>query len=277
VISVLRITDRKNVPLPWWSKVAAFTRRKVFRFEPGLNIVWGRNGSGKSTLVRLLARLKHCEQGGIQKVTSNSLGDLFEHARYAEEQILGVELEHDGAPVLYLDLESLPGLYGGLAAFDHDFTDMLGGSMSTRTMSSGQGTYARINMLGHAFSKSGGVVKWLVEKDSVNALWKERVEATEKLLGEPPKDQPHNVTYLFDEPDRSLDWPRKVEVWGFMERLASHSQVIVSSHSSLALCRSGASYIDIGVPGEREEYRKLCESVIKHDALRIMGNSDVGG
>ena len=49
---------------------------KIFRFESGLNILFGPNGCGKSSLLKLLAGYTAAISGGWSKVHSSSF-DIF--------------------------------------------------------------------------------------------------------------------------------------------------------------------------------------------------------
>ena len=75
MIEQLKVINVDEPPIEWWSK--PFPRKRTFNFKPGINVLWGPNGSGKSTIIKALARLTHCEQGGVSTVTQHSVTDLF--------------------------------------------------------------------------------------------------------------------------------------------------------------------------------------------------------
>ena len=75
MIAELRITDIEKIPTRWWGDVEAIARKKVFKFKPGLNVLWGPNGC-----VDILPRLKpwdssfynQCAQSASDLVSSVS-------------------------------------------------------------------------------------------------------------------------------------------------------------------------------------------------------------
>jgi len=251
MITELRITDRENTPIKWWTKVKGLQRRKVFRFEPGLNLIVGPNGSGKSSILKALATLTHCHQGGVPKVTNESI-QVF-HRRWnkkTEKKVLdGMEIVTDGQPVHFFDPEATPGLMAGGTAFDYDFgmvgiQDMFGPQSS----SSGQAVLMRMGRILMAAKDlpAGAVVEEAARVYKDEELWE---VAKRGLEGTIEKGQ---RTVLLDEPDRSLDLLNQVTVWAALHRWMPHIQIIVASHNPLAFGRKRAHYIET-VKGYTEE------------------------
>jgi len=255
VIESIRIRKTKELPVPWWREVETLKKRRVFKFKPGLNIVWGRNGSGKSTLLRLLARWFHSEAGGRSVVTFDSVRQ-FKSSLGRGPWLFGADVEHDGQTVLYGSPEKAIGLTCGGAAFDDNFM-MQGLSNLTFRGSSGEITKLRIGMVLSQLREHGAEIGDRIGKDT-NDLWQEyRRVAQEQLRPTIDKGQ---VTIILDEPDRSLDIDHAHSLW--TEQIptvveAGKIQLIVATHSTFALRFEGAHYIELN-PGYLEECRKLC-------------------
>jgi energy-coupling factor transporter ATP-binding protein EcfA2 len=244
MIASLCISNSSRTPCVWWPQVDAFKTANRFDFAEGLTILWGPNGCGKSTLLRVLARLTHCEQGGIPKVTHDSLLDM--------KDADGVDISTDGKPVHFYDPSARPGLIGGMAGFDYDFLDESMYSMKLDKVSSGQGSTAGFNRIIRAAAESKTVQSMVKDADSILV----------RGLQPTPGLTPGRPTLLLDEPDRSLSIPRAAELWHV---LASQKrfQVIVATHSVSALGLA-AKYIDV-VPG----YLAECSDEVRTVAVRL--------
>jgi len=237
MIHKLLISDPERTPIEWWPKVDAFRGKSSFAFGPGLNVLWGPNGSGKSTLLRLLARLTHCEQGGVPKVTKTSLSE-FRGRRSSDGHDLlldGVALEADGQPVHFFDPTRAVGLLGG--GFDDDFfAEGMQYSLHGRKTSSGQQvTQAFARILHSATTLSS--VPWQAHKPATA----DRDFATKWIV---PEGSPGLRTVLLDEPDRSLSMTDQLELWKTLAQ-QNRFQLIVATHSVFALHLLGATYHDV--------------------------------
>lgn len=267
MIEELRITKAKNTPIEWWAQVDALKRKKVIRFKPGLNVIIGPNGSGKSTVLKALGTLTHCRQGGLPKVTQTSLGE-FRSKGYGDEETWsdGMKLVQDGQPVHYFDPSITPGLAGGGSHFDWDFaSESMGLALGVNRISSGQGVLGKFSRVFEAAIKSfrdtpDAKVPYGhdVNPDRLNDYWVKKLEVATKSL-EATCDRGQR-TILLDEPARSLDLPNQVLLWTGLLRWRKIFQIIVASHSPLAMGVEGAHYIEL-----KKGYRKECE-----DALRVI-------
>jgi len=249
VIHKLYIKNPEKTPCPWWPKVEGLKGRRTFRFTPGLNILWGRNGVGKSTVLTALARYFHCEQGGRSVVTGHSSRKLRPDL-LSDRFLKGVQVEHDGQCVFYINPGNAVGLMGG--AFDDDFfMEGIGNTMAH--ISAGQTTLMRTNMVMKHLEKGKGVPE-IEYKWNVDAKTKKGIE---EMLA--PTSEKGPVTILCDEPDRSVDLDFARQLWDILPRAAAGRQIIVATHHVFALKVEGANFIDIGP----KDYRAKCEALVK--------------
>ncbi len=143
MISELKIDLSKPSCVEWASQVKAFEGRDSVTFKPGLNVLWAPNGHGKTSILLAMARMLFCAQGGVQKITWQSLRD----AGYSGDSTGGYEglvPVHDGAPTMFCDPSISVGLVGGGAGFDWDF-GMAGFANVMMRGSSGQTTTRRLD------------------------------------------------------------------------------------------------------------------------------------
>jgi len=254
MITELRITDRKNTPIEWWDTISELARRRVFKFKEGLNVLTGPNGSGKSSILKAIGTLTHCVQGGVPKVTQNSVRGFMPPMRFRRKlpPKEGMQLVSDGQPVHFFDPDTSPGLFSGGAAFDYDFLEAgIGEIVGARKASSGQATLMRLGRILQAAKESGDVTE-IPDWERYNSLWRETLGvAVRGLKGTIPKGQ---KTILLDEPGRSLDLINQVTLWAVILRWSQDTQIIVASHSPLAFGRKKSHYVET-VKG----YRKECE------------------
>ena len=254
MIKKLRIADPDRTPVHWWSEVEALKGREEIEFNPdGLTIIWGPNGSGKSTILLLLARLTHCAQAGIPKITMSSVQEFSDG--FGDDKLRdGASLLSDGKPTFFYNPVSTPGLIGG--QFDDDFFQLGIASVMTRGVSAGENTGMGVGRIINSAIDQDGI------ENGVNSYWTSRskklfsvatrgIKKTSKTLGK--------RTILLDEPERSLDIPRQVRTWGTIKRVGRF-QMIIATHSPFALWIEGAKYIDI-VDGYLEECREAMKSI----------------
>lgn len=237
MIHELHIEDPDRVPVEWWPQVKALKDRRLFEFGPGLTILWGPNGSGKSTLLKMLARLTHCEQGGVPLVTRESLRTLLRSGFGPDAEVRdGARIVGDGKPVHFLDPAAEPGLIGG--AFDDDFFRDGLESTLLRRRSSGEQVTLKMNRILESSAKLREV-EWRVPQRPDDETQRRCTAALR-----PTSEEEGPPTMLLDEPDRSIGIPRQMELWDLLAR-QQRFQVVAATHSPFALAIEGVTYIDI--------------------------------
>lgn len=259
MIYELKIKDPSKSCVPWWTNVQCLKGRKKITFKAGLNVLVGPNGSGKSTVLTTMARMLHCEQGGIQKTTWSSIRDVMKN----EKLLKGVEPIHDGRPVVSFSPEKEVGLVGG--SFDDDFM-MQGVQNCMFRGSSGETTRQRLALplmiiLGH--EKFPAVdMKHHSVPDSVKKFL-----AGNKVL---PKGKRSRSTIILDEPDRSLDMNSQVGFWiRAAQATKSRLQIIVAAHSPLVFFIPGVNIIEME-NGYGEMIKESIHSFLDEESLSLL-------
>lgn len=68
MISIVKITDKDNLPCRYASRLDAFSNGREYVFRPGVNIIVGNNGCGKTTLIRMIADFTFCDSSMLSKI-----------------------------------------------------------------------------------------------------------------------------------------------------------------------------------------------------------------
>lgn len=230
------------------SKVFAYAKELDFfkthtkvEFEPGLNILFGPNGCGKSTILRMAALTLAAEQGGVSTITSTWLSDIFDFG--GECKLDGIQVSHDGQPLMYGNPRNAVGLFGGGAAFDDDFFSEGLANIQSKA-STGLTTMNRLNrMLAVALGKAPFPAK---VDERVNGSTRHKA-AMALLKASIPVGQ---QTLIFDEPESGLGIPVQGNLFGVLHKAAKENgfQLIVATHSAFALGLPGCNYIEMS-PG----------------------------
>jgi len=247
MIKELRITDKDNTYVKWWTSVPKLKNRKVFRFKPGLNILWSPNGTGKTTILKQLGKYLHCDQGGRSVVTESSLreasfagkrvkveGHNFKHSTVPT----GVKVAFDGLSVVSFDPHRQVGIMGG--SFDYDFLTEGVKDIYSKG-SQGQMALFRLNQL---LESSTREIEWRIKKSHCNSTWREWLCAVEAQLKPSCEEGP--PTILMDEPDGTLDWHNKKLLWDWIWDKGDSIQIIMATHSIFALkSPKGTNWIEL--------------------------------
>lgn len=240
-----------------WQNCKGLPQSGEITFTPGLNIVWGENGTGKSTLLREIARQMHCEQGNRQKVTGRSIYEAKDQNSREEDgkRERGIEIDHDGAPILFFDPNETVGVVG--SAFDNDFLSE-GVALSMLRASAGETTAARGTNAYNALFKARPLppLSWAAGRSE-----KEYPSLYRFLRGTPTPDVAPIPTLLLDEGERSLSITSQEAFWMNLclrawDKSLPPLQVIIATHSPFALCLPQVSYIEM-TPGYMEQSIKV--------------------
>lgn len=207
--------------------------KRVFDIVPGLNVIYGPNGSGKSTILKCLGRETGCDSVGGWSKSSPSTDPTWNRLDEVEAVLVS-----NGTPVFLgmSDVEDAPITAFGLPR------------ALTPADDSGTGFMSEVSRCLHKVSSGEERLAWM------GRLMKE-------LVSKYPKGG--DFTVLLDEPDRSLDGQNQLRLWSaYLPYMAMGCQVIVASHSPLAVVCKSATFIDLEKGTVDRDRNKLKELLI---------------
>jgi len=263
MIHSVTIKDSAKTPVAWMPKVPFLaTAGTVIEFRPGLNILFGPNGSGKTTLILALARMFHCEQGGVPTITHDSLRELELRgsplANHKLNALEGLEVKHDGRIIGHFDPNKTVGVMGG--AFDDDFMDEGLRSIMVRGSAGQLHTDKMIRVLNR---KPGPPDDKVGSHGKPGDVWYDMhaaaVAAMQANVPASPGDQP---TWFLDEPERSLDITARANLWASLSKGGNTRQLVLASHDPIGLWLMSSGAIKAHFIETKPGYLKECREVL---------------
>lgn len=241
------ISESKN--FSYAEKLEFFKKNKKVEFKPGLNIIFAPNGAGKSTLLKIAAQFTACEQGGISTITHTWTNEIEGFNGF---NLKGLDVKHDGQPVMYTNPREAVGLFGGMAAFDDDFLSE-GIAETQLRESTGYTTMARLSKILQVISGEKEFPNKIVEKYKAGDKFKKILE------GSIPVGQ---KTIMIDEPESGLAIHAQAKLWDMLNKAAKEKnlQIIVATHSPFAL-KYKANFIEL-----QQGYIEIAKSYIMETA-----------
>lgn len=221
----------ENKDFNYISKLKFLNKHKEFTFKPGLNIIFSENGAGKSTILNILAESMAAKQGGYSCITSQWQNSIL-------NKMKGVEIDHDGQPVIYFNPRDTIGLM--LGAFDDDFL-----SDGVRLLQMREST---------GFTTMNKMIKILnMFNDKQEMLKKIEYKTSEKYMSDNVKEilkgniEKQQLTFLMDEPESGLAIHVQHNLFKMIEKAAKEKniQVIMATHSLFALSCKEANFIEL--------------------------------
>lgn len=226
MITKVEITNNKNTPIHYLSKLKVFKNGKVFEFKEGVNIIVGENGCGKTTLLNLIRKyllvdLSECSAG----LYNSNINDICE--------VFGDKHVYDGAGV-YADYQrnTFRLCHAGerkhnddVFENDHSIAEFLG----QKDASTGEGVLVAIQSLfARMYDKNAKLTfDYLQFGDNYTPYMKyihdHIIEGKE-------------WTILMDEPDRNLDIENISQVRGILSFHKPQTQIIAVVHNPLLIC-----------------------------------------
>lgn len=212
---------KNNKDFNYITKLKSFKNGKMteINFKPGLNIIFSENGSGKSTILNLLSESMAAKQGGYSCVL-----DVWHYG--IKEKMKGVEISHDGQPVIYFNPRDTIGLI--LGAFDDDFmTEGIG--LLHMKESTGFTTMNKMIKILNMFNDKQDMLKQIEYKMSEKYV---NNEVKEMLKGDQKREQ---LTFLMDEPESGLAIHVQNNLFKMINKAAKEKniQIIMATHSLL--------------------------------------------
>ena len=228
-------------------------QNNVFKFTPGINILFGPNGCGKSTIIKTLKAYCGIQKGGWTQIndptmigtTSTALGFPMAYAKFAPGECYA-DVGWTGNPTFFND--------GDIKVSETFFFQNVGQSEDGITTekeqmdalmkkpSSGQYRIDRLNKVLNLITKPP-----LVEKipDKISRVGNESFAKREKAYWQ-SLGQKGPFTILLDEPERSLSLPKQRQLLcEAIPKQMKGLQVIIATHSVFALQIPNANIIDM--------------------------------
>lgn len=249
MITNVRIPDSAFLPIKH-ARGLPTLHDKSFKFKPGLNAIIAPNGFGKSALLKCIAAYFFALQGGISQVTKDGVEKLG--GNFGRLVKPGLEVDHDGQPVVYFDPQQAIGLNGSFE--DKDFALEAVQEMSTRSLAS-NGQRSRLRLLAlmdRIKAMPNGT------KIEVPSWAYAQVQHLKGYLDSGP------ITFLMDEPEQSFDLFWQTQIWNVISQMVQkregfkHYQVIMATHDARALVMPGINIVEL-VPG----YVDLCKRLLQ--------------
>jgi predicted ATPase len=259
--SIHRPEDMNRYILSRFFGNSILSKLKQLDFKDGINLIYAPNGSGKSTILDLISIMFHSRQNYSSYITNNSSHNVV--AKICELPIMTstkikldilklVNIVHDGLSVHYFDPTHMVGLSHEGHEFDHDFNFKKGAP--TKNGSSGQQILMRLEQF---FDNTDTEIIFKKSKEDIEASWQGEfnIPFLEGMLK--PTIPKGPVTYLLDEPTRSLDIIQEAKFWDKIDSMRD-KQIIIATHSPFGLFMKDVNYIELE-PG----YVEKCKNTLK--------------
>lgn len=211
--------------------------RKTFKFQKGINILFGPNGCGKTTLLNIAGAYSGTRAGWSTFVDPlYSMDHEYPEAfgKNAPAQVKA-KVDWDGTASFLMSPKtgspagaSLDDSQDGLMDFG-----MIVGEMAAK-VSSGQQRLIRLNRLADVLKSIPDLTKKSKNYSDVNDLWQKAMDKFVKYVKSRTLEGPS--TLLLDEVDQSVSIPLQKDFWTIaIPNIAKRFQVIAATHCPFAL------------------------------------------
>ncbi len=246
MIKSLKITDVKNIPLgeehihnaEWLHQIEG----EKISFGDSVTFLCGPNGSGKTSLLTMMGRYFHCEEGGIPRVTRESVSRIVDYniladVVYDDDKDIpkqkpkvknGCSFDCDGSPVFFVS-GSLHTSNSESFGFEHLLKKVNAGS-------AGEGNMRDFRYLTDNARKIHEVdTSWI---GNSNEFWQDLAKLSLFAYGDGKKKKV-KPTIILDEVESNLDALNQFFFFKILfEQLSQWMQVIFTSHSVLAFLQA---------------------------------------
>lgn len=245
-------------------KLNAFKNRKIMKFEPGLNVLFGPNGCGKTTAIKVISAYTGIVKEGWSRVPDPMVGGKKGYPECFSRITPGecyAELGWDGEPAFLFDGINQGNLPLNFDGFETPFTSFSEGiSEYMSRPSSGMIIINRFSKLWPILKYPPDLTKPSERVSRYNDVWrdneKDYIKYVKSLRN--GKSTPTRITVLMDEVDHSLSIVNQRSLWKtIMPDLGKHFQIIVASHNIFSLNIEGANYIEF-----EKGYLKECTNIL---------------
>jgi len=233
--------------------------KEPISFKPGLNILFGPNGCGKSTTLKIIAAYCSIREAGWS--THMNPSDLFPLSYgkkkydctlpYSYHRIspgkCKAKLEWDGTATMLADSTVSDNRNWTHLFYEKqdspdgmdDLKEQLG--VMYGKPSAGQLRLHKLARYYEALKKPPQLN--VLPKRNVNSVWSNSYKKQAEYVGSLSRTGP--VTFLMDEPDRSLSIDMQAAFWkNFVPRVVKDYQVVIATHSIFALMHKNANWIE---------------------------------
>lgn len=253
-----------------------YLQNRTFEFTDKFNVLFGNTGTHKSTSLKTMAAYCGIEKGGWNQISNPAklASKMITHFPYVYRAYtpsnIDADVTWDGAATFYNDSEAL-NKNDFTWFFDNEKLSADGITSSGEQLdimaekpSSGQYRMHKINR----------ILKIIREEPNLmtipeNYADKEAAQAEiDYIMALREAGKRHNMpntskkTLLFDEPEKALSLSKQFDLFGVLDKLSNHFQVIIATHSPFILYYPNANIIDMQ-EGYSDECRKLIETQIK--------------
>ncbi len=235
--------------------------KEPITFKPGLNVLFGPNGCGKSTTLKIIAA--YCSIRGAGWSAHQAPGDMFplsygkkkydcslpySYHRLAPGKCKA-KMEWDGTASILADATVSDNTSWTHLFYDKsdspdgmdDVKEQLG--VMYGKPSAGQLRLHKLARYYEAAKKPPQLNVVPAKYKNYNSSWTNCFKKQAEYIGGLPRGGP--VTFLMDEPDRSLSIEVQAGFWkNFIPRVAKDFQVIIATHSIFALMHTDANWIE---------------------------------
>lgn len=219
---------------------------RTFKFEPGLNILFGPNGCGKTTVLKVVGAYSGTAGGWSRFLDPDILRHEKDAKRLPEDFARlapgGCEatVEWDGTASFLMSPETGAPAFGAL---DDSQDGLMGMTDVVAELigkpSEGQSRLIRLNRFLDVRKAVPDLTKLPERHKHVNSTWQRYMEEFAAYTGSLSRSGP--ATVLLDEVDRSLSIPNQEVLWSkILPKLAETSQVIAATHCPFALLHPSA-------------------------------------
>lgn len=222
--------------------------KKTFKFQKGLNVLFGPNGCGKTTLLNIAGAYSGTE-AGWSRFCEPSFSKKAPYPEAFGEKGPGkvkAKVDWDGTASFLMSPKTGNPLGASIDDSQDGLMDfgMIVGEIAAK-ISSGQSRIVRINKLEQVLKQVPDLTKKPSNYEHVNITWQEAMDAFVKYVKTLPREGPPTV--LLDEVDISLSIPLQKMFWlNVMPNVSKKFQVIVATHCPFALAhRNTPAFIEM--------------------------------
>lgn len=272
MIESVKITDNKNLPINYASKIESLANGTEYKFKNGVNIIIGENGCGKSTLMRLMSMYLLCEGTMCSKFHDdvlrmrNMFRDSFSDGDKGGLKD-GIDIKADYTSVVYNYMIAKEMSNDSILDSIHSISSY----MESVNASTGEGITSMLyRLFDYAFSNKEinfpiDAIKELVGRS--NDYWAHNLNTLldyyERNKVKVTKEN-FAFTFLLDEPDRNVDVLHIEDLYKVLSYEKEYTQLICVIHNPILIYKLSkldyVNFIEMS-PGYLKKVKKVIDSI----------------